>query len=200
MFIPCVTIIIPVMTSPVRIEPSYMVPIYQEIWRARLASEGKMGVEVVPAPGAFREIDSVDSEKADLSGRFNFNPANGAPLFDKIYPGDSFEIAVEAILAEEAAKEIAQANPVLRVANADFMAIVKNEDLANSLEDLGLPTIADVAGAPISKICEIKGFTPGQASKLLAVFVQAKADDEAAKITAAALPKITEEQARKASK
>lgn len=198
MRIPCVSIVIPTSTSPVVRAPAYMAPLFLEIWRAKLASEGKTNIEILPiAPREYKEIDSVAEEKAYLSEKFGRSEANGQIVFDKVYPGDAFERMVERILEDEAKRELESESPAERYVNPDFLALVKDPNLAADLHERGFRTLEDVATSTLSKLSEIDGVTPGNAQKLIALFAGAAADDAKAKAAAANAKPLEETKSKK---
>jgi hypothetical protein len=198
MKIPCVVIVIPALTSSNMIEPEYMVPIYAEIHRNRLAAEQKaISTEAYKDP-VFRHIESIAEEKAHLAKLHEFSSMSGQPLFDKVYPGDTFEKAVEAILVIAAKKELTAKKPVDAHADADLVAILGDRHLVVAIHALGVKNLEGTASLTLGKLCEIPNMSPGSASNILTSLAAARADDVAAKALAESTPKVEDPKAAKA--
>lgn len=82
-------------------EPPYVEPLLRALWTE--SADGGAQVEVGPIDPAnpyighlkIREIESIDAELGRIRSRYEKHPRTHGPLFDLIYPGGTFESAVQ---------------------------------------------------------------------------------------------------------
>jgi len=90
-------------TSFSRRVPAYEVPLWKRKWEGYIEPGYEVTVSDVPAilgNLAFRDIADAEFERQRLMGEFRRHHVTGDPIFDAVYPADSFLAEYDKVIAK----------------------------------------------------------------------------------------------------
>jgi hypothetical protein len=159
-----VAIFVPGMTSTVRLEPKYCLKLFQALWKGAIPDPIADPVRVIPTPGSYpQELrwhvlpseDACEIEAHRLRNEFGLHKS-GEPLFDVVYPADSFETAFSKCLEESGVVEA--------VFDDEHPAMAVFKELpgvgvigAKKLIEAGITSLDKLANIDIGEIVKVLG-------------------------------------------
>lgn len=150
-------------TSFSRLVPAYEVPLWRRQWEGFIDTNAEITVSEAPAcmtTLSVRDIPDVGYERQRLSEEFRRHHVTGDPIFNSVYPGDTFEDAytkyVEANTVDVAIDEqgtIVDIQVPVPVETEDLIKISGvGKKLSLQLVDAGYFTYEQIADAELDEL------------------------------------------------
>ncbi len=163
--IPNVAIYIPGIHSRVRFAPRYVLRLYQAKWKGAIP-DPMDPVRVIAFPAgmevaryhevrASSEEEAIEIESARLRIEFGLHEKSGEPLFDVIYPADTFMLAFKTARASQPEKVSANTSSLAEKALAALDGV--GPAMAKKLITIGLTTVEAVAFVDLDELTRALG-------------------------------------------